>query len=357
MSSAAPPKFGGVTVPYADGEWGFAFEPLVIDDAPIIEALGYLPALTGTATPGATIRVRVDGGSARTATANGAGAWFVSMADIVTTGTYSLAVTQETDFGESGYTVLLGVTAYAAETWAILNRWTALGTTASKARADALDTILVKPMKTAGLWAKGRGIYSPGHSADASRVNLFDPAGALLTLTNLPTIVVDRYFAGDGVSAAFDTGINPVTAVANYVQDSATLAVWSLTDVANNAYFDVGMGTAARLFGRNASGSLGARANASATTTVAVANSLGLYGFTRNNGAGHDFFRGGSIVSSPTQASTALASATFKIGSDGLTSYSVRRIAFVFIGAGLTSGQIADLNTITTAWLTYLGAI
>lgn len=357
MATAAPPKFGGVTVPYAEGAWDVLMAPLVIDGAPVIDVLGYLPALTGTATPGATIHVLIDGGDERTATVGGGGSWSVDLSDIVDAGTYSLEVTQETDFGESGYTVLLGVDAYADETWAISDRWDDLGTPASKGRLDNLDTILVKPLKAAGLWAKGRALYTPMHSINATRVNLFAPAGALLTLTNAPTIVPDDYFAGDGVSAVFDTGINASSVAGNYSQDSATMLVWSLTDLASNTAYDVGSGTNARLAGRSAGGLLSARANAGSFTSTSVANSLGLYGWTRNGSAGHDFIRGAAIVASPTQVSAAIPNATFKIGSGGSTSFSSRQLALVFLGAGLSSGEIADFHTIASAWLTYLGAI
>lgn len=240
------------------------------------------------------------------------------------------------------------------EAAAIVTRWDGLGVSASASRAHALDRLLIKPLKKAGIWANLDALYTPQHAILASRVDLKAPARALLTLVNSPAIVADRHFQGDGVSAYFEIPLNPATAGGNYSLNSAAMGVWSLTD-SSTAAFDMGNGNAARLRGR-LSGLMGAGANASTLQTTAVTDSLGFYGWTRRASAGFDFFKG-TTLTPITQASSAVPSANVHLGANAGASFSARRYAACFVAGGLTAQNISDFRSALSGWLTYIGAI
>jgi hypothetical protein len=326
---------------------------LVISFGSYIQVKAAGPIVTGTAEPGA--RVTITGaGPDRIVTVDGAGHWSIDMTDLVI-GEWGLAAYQETELGIHPRVAFgISVIAHQAETTAVLNRWSDLGTPAQRARADALDAWIIN-MKSFGLWAKLDALYFPQHSADATRVNLINPAGPLLTLSNSPTIVPDRYLQGDGASSYFDTGINPATAGGKFALNDATLFVWSLSDLNTTNSADIGSGTATRLIGRTA-GVMAARANCTTTTSVLVEDSLGLYGWRRSGSAGHVFFKGGGVVASPTVSSTSISSSAIRLGAAG-TLYSSRRIAAAGFGGGLTDGDLYNLWHFLREWLLAIGAV
>lgn len=325
-------------------------------DAPVAPVRGYLPSLTGTAHPGATVRLTIDGADLRETTAGVGGAWSIALADIVAGGTYWLSVWQETPLRPHAPVVLtFTVEPYLDATWAVLHRWEALGVKASKAREEALDTLLLGPLTSTGLLAKLDALYTPQHAATAARVNLKAPAADLLTLVNSPTIVVDRYFQGDGVTSYFEIPINPAVDGGNYQLDSAAMGVWSVSNV-QNVSFDMGNGNAARLRGR-APGLMGAGANASTFQTTPAASSLGFYGWTRRDSAGFDFFRGPAVVATVAQPSSAIPNGRVQLGAFVGINHSSRRYTASFLSGGLTAQNIADFHAILSAWLAHLGAV
>jgi hypothetical protein len=224
----------------------------------------------------------------------------------------------------------------------------------SAARVALID-VFVRAIKAGGLWTRLDVLYLlAAHDAQAGRVNLIAPALHTCTAVNSPSFVTDRGYAGDGSTSYLSTGLNPSLGGTRFSLNDATLFVWSLTDL-NASAAEIGTGTATRLLARS-SGSLAARANAATTTTVAVADSLGLVGWSRTSAAGHDFFRGGTVVASPTQASGSISNDAIRIGAAGST-YSARRLAVAGAGAGLDGGQIAALAAACEAYLDALGAL
>jgi hypothetical protein len=185
-------------------------------------------------------------------------------------------------------------------------------------------------------------------------VNLVAPGANTCAAVNSPNFLADRGFAGDGATSYLSTGLNPSLGGTRFALDDATLFVWSLADL-NGSAADIGSGTATRLLGRSG-GSLVARANAGTTTSTAVADSLGLYGWTRNGAAGHDFFRGGAVVASPVQASASISNDAIRIGAVG-SAYSSRRLAVAGVGAGLDAGRISALAAACQSYLEAVGAV
>lgn len=222
----------------------------------------------------------------------------------------------------------------------------------SAARVALIDTF-VRAIKAGGLWTRLDLLYLlAAHDAQAARVNVMAPGLHTCSAVNSPSFVVDRGFAGDGTTSYLSTGLNPSLGGTRFALNDAALFVWSLSDL--NAGADIGSGTSTRLLART-SGSLAARANAGSTTTVAVGDSLGFAGWSRRSSAAHDFFRGGSLVASPTQASGSISNDAIRIGAAG-SAYSARRLAIAGAGAGLDGDHVAALAAACTAYLVAVGA-
>lgn len=228
-------------------------------------------------------------------------------------------------------------------------------TVAPSAARVALFDALVRALKAAGLWTRLDLFYLlAAHHEQAGRLNLVAPGTHTCTAVNSPGFLADRGFAGDGTTSYLSTGLNPSLGGTRFALNDATLFAWSLSDFTGSGA-DIGSGTATRLIGRSG-GALAARANAGVTTSTSVANSLGLFGWTRNAAAGHDFFRGGAVVASPVQASGSISSDAIRIGAAG-TTYSPRRIALAGVGGGLDTGHIAALAEACESYLEAVGAV
>lgn len=243
----------------------------------------------------------------------------------------------------------------SAETRAIADRMRGLGSEMLFEREQAMDEILVRPLVAAGPWAKLGGLYIPSHAIPASVVNFRAPAGPVLTPTNSPTIVADRYFQGDGATSWFDTGINPVTAGGNFTLNSSSLFVWSLTDSDANQS-EIGSGSNTRLLARSG-GTIIARSNNGGNQTRSTSDSLGLIGWSRTSATSIIITKGGDVGSPLTTSSASISSGNVGLCRGGTTLWSTRPIAAAGFGGALTSDDWSALNTILGNWLTYIGAI
>jgi hypothetical protein len=72
--------------------------PVVVTGGPVLASIGAGPTVTGTAQPGATLSLTIDGDAERTTVVPANGAWSFDLSDIGV-GTYSLAFVQETVLG------------------------------------------------------------------------------------------------------------------------------------------------------------------------------------------------------------------------------------------------------------------
>ena len=230
----------------------------------------------------------------------------------------------------------------------------AMSVAPSAARVALIDAF-VRAIKAGGLWARLDVLYLiAAHDEQAGRVNLMAPGHYTCTAVNSPSFVADRGFAGDGATSYLSTGLNPGAGGTRFGLDDASLFVWSLTDL-NASAAEIGTGSATRLLARSF-GALAARANTATTTTVAVADSLGLVGWSRRSAVGHDFFRGATVVASPEQASETISAGVMRVGAAAST-YSARRLAVAGAGAGLDGDEIAALAAACGAYLDAVGAL
>lgn len=245
----------------------------------------------------------------------------------------------------------------APETVAVQNRWTGLGTRASAERIAALDSILIRPLKTTGLFAKLRCLYTAQHSELASPINLIFPSEASATLVNSPTIVPNNYFQGDGASSFFRTPINLLTDGGVYQQNSASMFFWSFTDavLVTASGTDIGNSTSARTIARSAASTGLATVNGGSLTLTSL-DSLGLILWTRRNSLDAYHFRNGVLTDTVSAASTAIASAALAFGSRNGGAYSSRKMFLAGAGGALSDADNDNLFDILDAWKTYLGA-
>jgi Bacterial Ig-like domain len=117
---------------------------------------------------------------------------------------------------------------YDAATEAIAAAFTTPPTTARKNLIDAC----VVSLKSAGVWAKLDALYAfAAADSQAAKINWVNPGTFNCTEVNAPTFTADQGFTGASTKY-LDTGFNPTTASSpKYVQDSASVFGWSLTDI------------------------------------------------------------------------------------------------------------------------------
>lgn len=247
---------------------------------------------------------------------------------------------------------------YSAEAEALFARMSVQPDATRKGHADTL----IAALKSAGVWAKLDCLYLlAAHDAQAARLNW---KGALydLSLVATPTFTTDRGYQGNGTSSYLDSGFNPSTAPSPlYGLNSASLGVWSRTDIVQAIEYDIGFvgpphGTLnARSSNANAPrGSLNGSGlfNGGGTTT-----SLGHFVLSRTGATASQHYQNGATVgASNSNAVSALPNSNFLVCSGGQTNPSTRQLAAAHIGGGLTGGEVSSLHSALAAYMTEVGA-
>jgi hypothetical protein len=216
---------------------------------------------------------------------------------------------------------------------------------------------LITTLVDAGVWAKLDILYVlAAHDSQAALINWIDPAGVAGTAVNGPTFTADRGFAGDGATSYIDSGIRLDTLGGNYTQDSACMFVWSLTDAADDDYYDIGTGTQARLNARRTTGSMLTRANDGTNSAVAVADSLGLSMWSRGASGSYDRYRNATSLGAASVASIGLDNTNLDVLRGGPGQYSARQIAVAGVGGYLDASEQGALHGALSDYLTDVGA-
>jgi hypothetical protein len=218
--------------------------------------------------------------------------------------------------------------------------------------------------KPAGWWSKLDLIRPMAQTGSAnSRVNLKNPTGPLLAVSNSPTFTDDRGWAGDGVGAFMGTGYT-FTDPNQFGQDSATLGGYinaTPSDVNNNNPLfgmDVTSGTLTFIRPKDPSGGMGGRISAAINdNSAALPSRLGFKAAVRKDANTLQWYAtggaplGGALTraSAPMQAKELLL---FRLG----TGYGNDRCAFMFAGAALTDAEMLSLHNAILTYLTAIGA-
>lgn len=211
--------------------------------------------------------------------------------------------------------------------------------------------LTIRRFVAAGLWDKAAALSFAGHVANT--YYNWNTATAC-TKVGSGSALAWTGTQGDGAQAqGFDTGIT-LSGHPKYLQDSATLWAWSLTNNSTSGA-DCGTGTSTRIIGRS-SGNIAPRINTgSSASTYATVNSAGLLLGTRNAAGTVRSAHGSSISGDLAVASTGISAGTFKIGY-AASSFSNRRIAAAGALLGLSNDEIVALNSIIADYMAYVGA-
>lgn len=187
--------------------------------------------------------------------------------------------------------------------------------------------------------------------------------GNVYNLTDFSqTFTADRGSAGNGSSGFSNPGYNPSTAGGKLTQNSATLAVWSLTDSAANVT-DIGCGVSGdhlRMDVRRAADASVFAINQDPATPMAptMTSSTGLLIASRTGANTTKVRRNKTEVATGTGASVGLPNFNLTIGAFGGSSqFSARQYAMAAIGAGMTDAECNALYDAVQPYLAAVGAI
>lgn len=204
--------------------------------------------------------------------------------------------------------------------------------------AAALDDLMLV-FKDIGLAKFSRVLVKRTHTAQAGLTN-FVGAG-VATLVGSPVFTPNAGFAGNGTSAAIDSGVKLTQ------QDSGHLSFWSRTA---GQHGNVDMGNSnSLLLCRTTANTASHRVNSgtSGTSGGSITDGTGFYVTSRLGPAGADnvLYRNGVVVGATPGVSAAPdAAANIRIlGRGGTLSWSIRECAYATIGLGLTAAEVTKL--------------
>jgi hypothetical protein len=216
----------------------------------------------------------------------------------------------------------------------------------------------IAALKTAGIWAKGDVLYCAGHDEQASLLNWIDPGTFDGTASGSPTFTADEGWAGAS-GKHVSTGYTPSTAGGNLTQNSCCVLAWAfgtLSSSSGGLFGSVaavnGISCFPNFIGEQFLSPQGAYDSAGR----AVGTSDHLYGFSRLNsseaiavsGATHETF---------SNTSTSLNASVIAFGRRGVageTFAATNKYSMLFIGGGLSTGELTDFHTAAAAYMSGL---
>lgn len=176
-----------------------------------------------------------------------------------------------------------------------------------------------------------------------------------LTPVSAPTFTADRGYQGDGSAAWLSTGVN-ANALTKYKQDSASLVIWSRTDLPNGAATSSDAGHSTGYIGRSSANSSAAmRVNTAAgVSTPTNMNFPGFVAWTRTSSTAWAGFSGAVKRGTGVNTSAALGANTMGALRRDATAFGTNQLASVAFGQSLSD---ADMLTLYGALNTYLTAV
>ncbi|TFW14422.1 hypothetical protein EGY25_04310 [Brevundimonas intermedia] len=218
---------------------------------------------------------------------------------------------------------------------------------------------LISELIDAGVWSKLDALYLlAAHDGQAALVNMKTPS-QVLTAVGGPAFLGSRGYQGNGSSSYLQSGFDASAGGHQYVQDSAHMGVWNLTEVQEAAPC-IGMDNA-RILPRNTSDNTVLRANnASSLTRAGRTTSTGHTMWSRVSATAVRDFRNGVLGAQSTSASAALPTGqSFRVlgaASAATASFSGRRLAAAHWGGGLTDVEASALHAALNDYLAAVGA-
>lgn len=176
---------------------------------------------------------------------------------------------------------------YEAEAIAIFDKWTSLGTPATKARKLLVNNT-IKSLKANSLWATRDVLYvDVAHSQDASLVDWKNPTTRAQSTSGTMTFTVDDGWAGNGSTGRMITGFNPGDGgTYNFTRDDNSIGAYIATRVDEVKILFSAMNTGSTgidLLPSTTAGSLttGARNNEATQRTITTYGGRGYLGTKR----------------------------------------------------------------------------
>jgi hypothetical protein len=267
--------------------------------------------------------------------------------------TYYAYFMHETTVGQSNVAASAAFTTYFTASQNIFNAFTTPPVTARKTIINST----VSGLKSDGIWSLLDTLYvMAAADSQAASINWVAPASFTLIAVNSPAFTADSGFTGNGTSSRLRTQYTPSVNGVNYVQDSASAWVWSLTNAASSVN-DIGSGTAPRalIITRNASDQLVGDINNAvcAAQSAANTNSIGFFGIQRRASNDRRLWANGVQQGTSAQVSTGVASQEQWVCGANSTSFSAKKQAVAAWGASLSGLESAFYNRL----LTYMQAV
>lgn len=226
------------------------------------------------------------------------------------------------------------------------------------ARKRLIDT-LIGSLKTGGVWSKLDALYvMAAADSQAARQNwIADQYN--LTAVSGPTFAADRGYTGDGAASYLSTAFNPVTAVTpKFVQDSASLGVWSRTNLPNGAGVSAEIGSGNSYIGRSASISTNAAGRPNAAS--GVINTPGAFPghvcWSRTAAAVWEGYAQGVDADGGVTSSAAPANAVMRLCAAVGIGFGVNQLSAAHIGQGLSAAEVLAAYNALNTYLTAVGA-
>jgi hypothetical protein len=174
-----------------------------------------------------------------------------------------------------------------------------------------------------------------------------------LTKVGTETFTANAGYAGDGLTGYFTTGYNTTIAGGNWTQNSASMGDCTLTNrslgggLTDMGVVDATTFIASNVTANNASGNLQAPLNDSNFPSFATSQAQGSDIISRTSSAFISMYINGSLVSTPTDASSSPENLAMSVGayngSGTPGGFDTDQLAYVFFVGGLTSTQVGNV--------------
>ncbi len=220
--------------------------------------------------------------------------------------------------------------------------------------------------KADNVWSKFDGGNILSLSTAAKCYYDFKVPSRVATVAGTPTFTftANRGFTGSGAAALSETdyvqnGYIPSSGGGNWTQNSMHLFGMSHT-VASSAGFEIGCnGTHDAYIRFNSATTMICRANTSGNvTSVTVADGAGFMGISRIGAADTRYFDDGAQVGATAlTASTGMPDAAVRYLEVQSLASSIRQLSFACFGGGLTTAEVALLNTRVQTMITGLRSL
>ena len=175
----------------------------------------------------------------------------------------------------------------------------------------------------------------------AARTSLANPTSTMITAVNSPTFTASQGYTGNGTNSYLNTNYNPTTNGVKYTLDSASIYVYSRTNL-NGTKLDIGHANAtsySTLDIRDGGSFYRSINQVGLASPVVVANSLGLFSGVRVGTLDVRSYRNGvSLLNNTTASSTLINNNMYvsALNNNGTAAfYSQRQLSVSAIGSGI----------------------